>query len=73
MSVELQEDLRNITQVLYCDLGEDKLQQIIDTIEYYHSGKELKQIMKVIKKEKKMIDKRFKEYYEQYVDYRVIE
>ena len=36
-------------------------------------GKELKQIIKVIEKEKKMIDKRFKEYYDSYVNYKEIE
>lgn len=67
MNVELEKDLKTMTQVFYCDLGEEKTQQIIETMKFCCVGKELKQIIKVIEKEKKMIDKRFKEYYDSYV------
>ena len=73
MSVELEEDLKTMTQVLYCDLGEERIQQIIETMKFCCVGKELKQIIKVIEKEKKIIDKRFKEYYDSYVNYKEIE
>lgn len=64
MSTELKEDLKNIIRVIYCYIGENKLQQIIELIDSYSVGKELKQIIKIIKKEQKEIKKRIRECYQ---------
>lgn len=64
MKAELENDLRQITQVIYCDMGEKKIKQLIELIEPFCMGKESKEILKVIKNEKKLIDKRFEKVYE---------
>lgn len=64
MKAELENDLRQITQVIYCNMGEKKIEQLIELIKPFCMGKESKEILKVIKNEKKLIDKRFEKVYE---------
>lgn len=69
MKVELENDLRQITQIIYCNMGERKLKQLIELIELFCMGKESKEILRVIKNEKKLIDKRFEKVYKYYEGY----
>ena len=66
MDRESQKSLRNIVQVVYCDIGEKKLEQFIKLIKLFCHGQDIKEVLKIIKQEKKRIDKSFEEYYSQY-------
>ena len=59
MTMELEKDLRQIVQVVYCYIGKEKIEQLIELIKPFCMGKQSKEIIKVIKDEKKVIDKRF--------------
>ena len=73
MKTELEEDLRQITQVIYCQIGTEKIEQFIKLIKPFCIGKESKEILKVIKNEKKLIDKIFEKFYELNQEYIVSE
>lgn len=73
MKTELEEDLRQITQVIYCQIGTEKMEWFIKLIKPFCIGKESKEILKVIKNEKKLVDKRFEKFYELNQEYIVSE
>lgn len=59
MTTELEKDLRQITRVVYCYIGEKKIDQLIELIKPFCMERESKEIIKVVENEKKMIDRRF--------------
>lgn len=66
MSPELEYDLRQITQVFYCDIGAKELDWFIKYVKPFCIAKQTKQILKIVKNQKRKVDKRFEEYYNSY-------
>ena len=69
MTKELENDLRQIVRVVYCDNGGKKINQFVELIKSFCVSKESKEIVKVIKNEKKLIDKRFEKVYKYWEGY----
>lgn len=63
MNNEVKKELKQIIRFLYCDYGNEKLEQILKAIKPYCQTKELKEIVKVMESERKEVNKRFEEYY----------
>ena len=65
MRKELEQNLKEIVNLCYCHEGEKVFKQHIWLVNQMCKDKELKEIMKVVNKEIKRIDKLFEDYYNQ--------
>lgn len=65
MRKELEQNLKEIVNLCYCHEGEKTFKQYVWLVNQMCKDKELKEIMKVVNKEIKRIDKLFEDYYNQ--------
>lgn len=63
MNNKVKKELKQITRALYCDYGNEKLEQVLNTIKAFCQTEELKEIVKIMESERREVDKRFEEYY----------